>query len=66
MATKKRDYYKVLGVGRNASGDEVKRAYRELALSFRAELRNLSLFSVLCPDYEQEHEHDGLRNPRSI
>jgi molecular chaperone DnaJ len=34
MATKKRDYYEVLGVGRNASEEEVKRAYRGLAVKF--------------------------------
>jgi molecular chaperone DnaJ len=34
MATKKRDYYEVLGVGRNASEEEVKRAYRRLAVKF--------------------------------
>src|SRR6266404_2559296 len=32
MATKKRDYYEVLGVGRKASEEEVKRAYRKLAV----------------------------------
>jgi molecular chaperone DnaJ len=30
----KRDYYEVLGVGRNASQDEVKRAYRQQALKY--------------------------------
>jgi molecular chaperone DnaJ len=34
MATKKRDYYEVLDVGRNASEEEVKRAYRKLAVKF--------------------------------
>src|SRR5436190_24151830 len=32
--TKKRDYYEVLAVERNASDEEVKRAYRKLAVKF--------------------------------
>ena len=34
MATAKRDYYQVLGVERNASADDLKRAYRKLAMQY--------------------------------
>ena len=34
MAQQKRDYYDILGVGKTAAADDIKRAYRKLALQF--------------------------------
>lgn len=34
MATTKRDYYEVLGIGRTASEDDIRKAYRRLALQY--------------------------------
>jgi curved DNA-binding protein CbpA len=32
MATKKRDYYEVLGLNKDASDEDIKKAYRKLAM----------------------------------
>jgi hypothetical protein len=39
MATKKRDYCEVLGVGRNASEERVRRAYRKQAFVIPSEVQ---------------------------
>ncbi len=38
MATSKRDYYEVLGLGRSATDDEVKKAYRRLARQYHPDV----------------------------
>jgi molecular chaperone DnaJ len=73
----KRDYYDVLGVGKNASNDEIKRAYRRMAMKYhpdknpddkKAETKFkecAEAYEVLSdPEKRQRYDqfgHDGLR-----
>ncbi len=77
MATSKRDYYEVLGVSRNASDEELKRAFRRLAKQYHpdankepgAEARFIEIkeaYEVLSDPQKREaydrYGHAGLGN----
>ena len=61
MATK-RDYYEVLGVGKNATPDELKKAYRKLALQYHPD-RNPGDKEAEEKFKEAAEAYDVLSNP---
>ena len=46
MAGSKRDFYEVLGVNKNSSADEIKRAYRKLAKKYHPDV-NMTAMDML-------------------
>ena len=58
----KRDYYEVLGVGRNATPDELKKAYRKLALKYHPD-RNPGDKEAEEKFKEAAEAYDVLSNP---
>jgi molecular chaperone DnaJ len=77
MSTTKRDYYEVLGVSRNASPDEIKRAFRKKAKQYHPDTNKSAdaeaLFKELGEAYDvlsdankrqiyDNYGHDGLKN----
>ncbi|MHC4194901.1 MAG: DnaJ domain-containing protein [Planctomycetota bacterium] len=73
----KRDYYEVLGVGKGASADEIKRAYRRMAMKYHpdknpndkeaeAKFKECAEAYEVLSDAEKRRRydqfgHDGLR-----
>ena len=60
----KRDYYEVLGVDRNADSEEIKKAYRKLALKFHPD-RNPNDKSAEEKFKELGEAYEILNDPQS-
>jgi molecular chaperone DnaJ len=69
----KRDYYEVLGVPKNASKDEIKDAYRKLAMQFHPDrnkaadaeekFKEISEAYAVLSDDEKKQQYDTLGHP---
>jgi molecular chaperone DnaJ len=62
MATSKRDYYEILGVKREADDEEIKRAYRKLAMQYHPD-RNVGDGDAEVKFKEAAEAYDVLRDP---
>src|SRR3954470_19816164 len=62
MASSKRDYYEVLGVVKEADGEEIKRAYRKLAMQYHPD-RNVGDEEAEERFKEAAEAYEVLRDP---
>ena len=63
MAQKKRDYYEVLGVAKNATEDEIKKAYRKIAIKYHPD-RNPDNKEAEEKFKEAAEAYDVLHDPQ--
>ena len=64
MATTERDYYAVLGIGREASAEDVKKAFRRLARQYHPDLHSGSKKAEMEKKFKELNEaHEVLSDP---
>ncbi len=63
MASRKRDYYEVLGVERNVDAEEIKRAYRKLAMQYHPD-RNVGDAGAEVKFKEAAEAYEVLHDPQ--
>ena len=60
----KRDYYEVLGIDRNASASEIKKAYRKLAKKYHPDINKAA--DATAKFQEVNNAYDFLSNEQNI
>jgi molecular chaperone DnaJ len=66
MATTKRDYYDVLGIGRNATEDEIRKAYRKLAFQYHPDRNKDAGASEAFKEATEAYEVLSSQDKRSM
>src|SRR3989440_9119996 len=63
MASTKKDYYEILGVGRDSDDEVIKRAYRRLAMQYHPD-RNVGDHEAEVKFKEATEAYEVLRDPQ--
>ena len=61
-----KDYYKILGIGRNASDDDIKKAYRKMALKYHPDKNKAAGAEDKFKEIAEAYEVLSDKNRREI